>query len=331
MKINRQVTLKFTPEAEPTVDNFALVETSIPQLTPGKVLCKTQYLSLDPYMRSQMAGRHMSGSISPGDVLRGETVSIVVESTIAEYKVGDVVRCFGGWQQYSVHCTSQLTKVSDNMQPVSYALSVLGMPGLTAYAGLIWQARPKAGDIVVIPAATGAVGATAGQLAKNYGCKVIGIAGTDEKCAYAKSQLGYDECINRRTENLAERLDALCPDGINIYFDLVGGEMLNIVSERLAVNARVILCGLMAEYNQKNRIGGPPPGFWIRARATVYGLVVYDFEHRRDEFIDVCLPLVKAGKLKMQEDIADGLDKAPEAFCRLMQGSNMGKVIVKVS
>lgn len=331
MKKNTQVILKSTPEGEPSVSNFALTELAIPVLSDKQVLCKTLYLSLDPYMRSQISGRHISGSIKPGDVLHGETVSEVVESLDENYKVGDKVRCMGGWQEYSVHSAKELTKVSEKIAPSSYALSVLGMPGLTAYAGLVWQAKPNAGDVVVIPAATGAVGSTAGQLAKSLGCKVIGIAGSDEKCAYAKEQLGYDECINRRTEDLASRLDELCPKGVDIYFDLVGGEILNTVSARLAVGARVILCGLMAEYNQKERIGGPPPGFWIRSRATVYGLVVYDYEHRRQEFIDACLPLVNNGSLKTREDIAKGIAAAPEAFCRLMQGANMGKALVKVS
>ncbi|UJF20831.1 MDR family NADP-dependent oxidoreductase [Shewanella sp. OMA3-2] len=259
MKKNTQVRLKSTPEGEPCVSNFSLTESTIPVLSDKQVLCKTRYLSLDPYMRSQISGRHISGAIKPGDMLLGETISEVVESLDEHYKVGDKVRCMGGWQEYSVHSAKELTKVCDKITPSSYALSVLGMPGLTAYAGLVWQAKPKAGDVVVIPAATGAVGSTAGQLAKSFGCKVIGIAGSDEKCAYAKQQLGYDECINRRTEDIANRLDELCPKGVDIYFDLVGGEILNTVSARLAIGARVILCGLMAEYNQKERIGGPSP------------------------------------------------------------------------
>lgn len=328
---NTQVILKSTPEGEPSVSNFAFTESAIPTLNDKQVLCKTLYLSLDPYMRSQIAGRHISGSIKPGDLLHGETISEVIESLDEHYKVGDKVRCMGGWQEYSLHNAKDLNKISEHINPSSYALSVLGMPGLTAYAGLVWQAKPKAGDVVVISAATGAVGSTAGQLAKNYGCKVIGIAGSDEKCAYAKEQLGYDECINRGTEDLASRLDELCPKGVDIYFDLVGGEILNTVSARLAIGARIILCGLMAEYNQKERIGGPPPGFWIRSRAKIYGLVVYDFEHRRQEFIDVCLPLINNGSLKTREDIAQGIAAAPEAFCRLMKGANMGKALVKVS
>ncbi len=331
MKTNTQVILKNTPPGEPAEEHFELVDSAMPKMSAGDVLCETQYLSLDPYMRSQISGRHMSGSVMPGDVLRGETVSKVVESSSADYKVGDLVRCFGGWQQYSTHAAKELTLIQPDIQPASYALSVLGMPGLTAYAGLIWQAQPKAGDVVLIPAAIGAVGSTAGQLAKIYGCKVIGITGSDEKCRFAKESLGYDECINRRTENLADRLDELCPDGVDIFFDLVGGEMLRTVSERLAIGARVILCGLMAEYNSPTRIDGPPPAFWIKSRAIVYGLVVYDFESRRDEFVNACLPYIKQGKLKMREDIAEGLSKAPEAFCRLMKGANMGKAIVKVA
>jgi len=331
MTTNTQVTLKSTPSGEPAIEHFELIESEMPKLSEGKVLCETQYLSLDPYMRSQIAGRHMSGSVLPGDVLKGETVSKVLDSNVDEFKQGQLVRCFAGWQKYSVHSANELTPIHDDIQPASYALSVLGMPGLTAYAGLIWQAQPKPGDVVLIPAAIGAVGSTAGQLAKIYGCKVIGIAGSDEKCRFAKESLGYDECINRRTEDLAARLGELCPNGVNIFFDLVGGQMLRTVSERLAIGARVILCGLMAEYNSPTRIDGPPPAFWIKSRAIVYGLVVYDFEARRDEFISACLPYIKAGTLNMREDIADGLANAPEAFCRLMQGANMGKAIVKVS
>ena len=180
----------------------------------------------------------------------GETVSEVIETRSTPYSKGDVVRCMGGWQSYSIHNANELSAPILHPQP-SYALSILGMPGLTAYAGLIWQAQPKRGEVVVIPAATGGVGATAGQLAKQAGCKVVGIVGSEEKRQYAISELGYDECINRNAEVVAERLDELCPDGINIYFDLVGGELLHQVSTRLAIGARVILCGLVAEYNNK--------------------------------------------------------------------------------
>ena len=324
-----QVQLAAYPESEPKPEHFTLASIKLPAPGDGQVLIENHYLSLDPYMRSQIAGRHMTAALKPGDGMYGETVGKVLESSSERLKKGDWVRCMGGWQSHSVMNAEQVSLLGD-IDPPSYALSVLGMPGLTAFAGLIWQAKPKAGDTVLIPAATGAVGATAGQLAKNAGCKVIGIAGTDEKCQFAVSELGYDACINRKTESVASRLDELCPDGIDVFFDLVGGETLHLASERLAIGARVILCGLVSEYNNKNRMGGPAPALWIKSRATVYGLVVYDFEPRRQEFIDTCLPLVSSGNLIMREDIAEGIEQAPAAFCKLMRGDNLGKTIVKL-
>lgn len=326
--MNQQILLASYPEGAPEETNFQLAESAMPTPGEGQVLCKTLYLSLDPYMRSQIAGRHITASLKPGDMMQGETVCEVIESRHSSLKAGDKVRCMAGWQSYSVHDGDKVFPLGD-IEPASYALSVLGMPGLTAYAGLIWQAQPKAGDVVVIPAASGAVGGTAGQLAKQAGCKVIGIAGSDEKCLLATEKLGYDVCINRRTEDVAARLDELCPGGVDIFFDLVGGETLHTVSERLAIGARVILCGLVSEYNNKDRMGGPAPALWIKSRAIVYGLVVYDFEPRRKAFIDACQPLVTKGNLTIQEDIADGIENAPEAFCRLMRGDNVGKALVK--
>lgn len=331
MKENIQIQLASKPESVPELENFSVVKSPMPEAKDGQVLCETQYLSLDPYMRSQIAGMHMSGSIHPGELLRGETVSKVVESKHADFAVGDIVRCFGNWQQYSVHDASEVSIQPKGIQPISYGLSVLGMPGLTAYAGLIWLAKPKAGDIVLIPACTGAVGSTAGQLAKIYGCKVIGIAGSDEKCKYAVDVLGYEACINRKTEDLKTRLDELCPNGVDIYFDLVGGETLNTVSTKLARGARVLLCGLMEDYNSSSRSAGPKPGPFIGARAIVYGLVVYDFQPREQEFVDACLPYIADGRLSMQEDMSYGIESAPESFCRLMSGKNQGKAIVKVA
>lgn len=331
MNNNMQVQLASTPDSMPTPDNFALVNSAMPVPKDQQILCENLYLSLDPYMRSQIAGRHMSGSVLPGDMMKGETVSKVLESHHPDFKQGDLVRCFGGWQQYSVHDGDAVFRVDEKIDNPSYVLSALGMPGLTAYAGLIWQAQPKSTDVVVIPAAIGGVGAVAGQLARIYGCKVIGIAGSEEKCEYAVNVLGYDACINRKTENIGDMLDTLCPNGVDIFFDLVGGEILHTVSERLAVGARVVLCGLMADYNKTTRSLGPPPAMWIKARAIVYGLVVYDFEPRRDEFVTACQKFIRDGQLVVREDIAHGLSNAPDAFCRLMRGENMGKVIVDLT
>ena len=327
---NSQITLSSYPETFPTEANFSLVESPLPELAEGEVLVKAKYLSLDPYMRSQIAGRHISGSIPIGGVMLGEVVGEVIESRSDSIAVGQLVRCMGGWQSYSKHDAKAVFPLTGITEP-SHALSVLGMPGLTAYAGLMWQAQPKPNDVVVIPAATGAVGATAGQLAKAKGCKVIGIVGSDQKAEYALDELGYDACINRKTEDIASRLDELCPQGIDIYFDLVGGELLHTASAHLAVGGRVILCGMIAETNSQERMAGPSPALWIKARAIVYGLVVYDFEPRRQEFIDACIDLVNDGKLKMKKDISIGIETAPSAFCKLMRGENMGKVLVKVS
>jgi NADPH-dependent curcumin reductase CurA len=327
---NRQVHLKQYPDGNPVDTDFEIIEAPIPECLAGQVLCRTRYLSLDPYMRSQIAGRHLSGSIAPGDMMRGESVCEVVQSGDDRFHAGELVRCMGGWQEYTVQDGDRLAKVPAEIQPASMALSLLGMTGLTAWAGMIWQAKVKAGERVLIPAVTGGVGAAAAQFCRNRGATVIGIAGSDEKCRYAVEKLGAEACINRRTEDLPARLDELFPKGIDVFFDLVGGEMLLQASERLALNARVILCGLISEYNSKTRAAGPPPGNWIKSRAIVYGLVVYDFESRRDEFISECLPDLQAGRLQQPEDLNQGIESAPAAFSRLMRGENFGKVIVEM-
>ncbi len=330
-EVQRSVVLDRYPEGTPEAEDFRIVESPVPELTEDRVLCRTEYLSLDPYMRSQIAGRHLSGAINPGDVMRGETVSRVIASGNPEFPEGALVRGFGGWSTHSVHEGKELALLPDDFPAPSLALSTLGMPGLTAWAGLHCLAQAMPGDCVVIPAATGGVGAVAGQLARARGCKVIGIAGSDEKCQQATTEMGYDHCLNRKTEDIAEGLRRLCPDGINVYFDLVGGPLLTTASEQLAVGGRVLLCGLMADYNSNERPAGPPPGLWIRARAIVYGLVVYDFESRRGEFLDEAIPLYRAGKLKSWEDIHHGIDSAPAAFSRLMYGNNHGKVVVQMT
>lgn len=325
-----QVRLKQVPRGAVVAEDFELVSLQMPSPGAGEVLCRTRYLSLDPYMRSQIAGKHITAAINPGDPMRGETVSEVVESQSDEFVPGQLVRGFGGWQSHSVHKAGELSPINEAIQPPSYALSLLGMTGLTAWAGMVWQAGVKAGERVLIPAVTGGVGAAAAQFCQLRGAVVVGTAGSDEKCRYAEKELGISACLNRRDDKLADELDAQFPAGIDVYFDLVGGQLLNLASERLAVNARVILAGLISEYDNAERAPGPPPGLWIKARATVKGLVVYDFESRRDEFIQACLPHLAAGELFQREDISDGLESAPAAFCRLMRGENFGKVIVRM-
>jgi NADPH-dependent curcumin reductase CurA len=326
----QEVYLRSAPEGIPSPAHFGLRTAPMPAPGTGEVLYATEFLSLDPYMRGQIWGRHISGRVDPGDTLRGESVGRVIASGDAAFAVGDRVRGFGGWRSHAMLPAAELTPLSDDFPHPSLALSTLGMPGLTAWAGLYQQAQPSAGETILIPAVTGAVGSVAAQLARERGCRVVGVAGSAEKCRLATERLGVAHCLNRKNEDFAEQLDDVCPDGIDVYFDLVGGPLLNTVSARLAVGARVILCGLMADYNSQTPGAGPYPGLWIRARATVFGLVVYDFEARRGEFLDLALPLVRAGKLHTIEDIAQGLDAAPEAFCRLMRGENLGKALVRL-
>ncbi len=305
-----------------------MVEKGANSLREGQVLCANKILSLDPYMRSQIADRHLTAGIRVGDLMRGETVSEVVQSKSDQWQVGDRVRTFGGWQEYAVIDESALVGVPTEIEPQSYALSVLGMPGLTAYAGINWLTSVQEHETVVIPAATGAVGSTAVQLCVLKGCRVIGIAGTKEKCSFAIEQLGVIDCINRREEDLDSRLKELAPNGVDFYFDLVGGETLNSICNQLAVGARIVLCGLMSEYNSANRSSGPMPGLIIKARAKMLGLVVYDFESRRTEFLSDCIPLVNQGKLSMRETSVQGLEQAPHLFNQLMAGNTSGKALV---
>ncbi len=330
MVANNRVLLTSTPTGIPEERHFEVVKSEVPALQDGEVLVQNEWLSLDPYMRGQIAGRHLSGKVSPGDVLRGETVATVLESKSELVKAGDKVSGFGGWQEYACLPAAELVKLRDDIKPTSYALSVLGMPGLTAYAGLVWQARIKEGDTVLIPAAIGAVGSTAAQIAKNKGCRIIGVSSFPSKIKYATEVLGYDACLNRLDANVEAELKKLAPDGVDVYFDLVGGEMLEMASRNLAIGARVILCGLMADYNNENKTPGPYPGLWIGARAVIHGLVVYDFQSRTDEFLDAMIPQITAGKMGMLEDTSEGIASAPAAFCKLMRGENEGKTLVKI-
>ncbi len=336
--MNQQVRLKATPDGIPSADHFVVAETALVPPSDGEVLCKNLYLSLDPYMRSQIAGRHMSGSIAPGDVLKGETVSEVLESKHPDFKPGDRILVPGGWQTYST-----LTPIVDPLRPdgarmldaritpPSLALGVLGMPGLTAYAGLKHLGEPKEGDVVVVSAASGAVGSMVGQYAKSLGCTVIGIAGSADKCQWLTQTAGFDGCINYKQELVADGIDRLCPNGVDIYFDNVGGETLDAAAWRLAVGGRVILCGLISQVNSGEPITGPNPAAFIRARATVRGLVVYDFWDQMDDMIGTFVELIAAGKMHFLEDVSTGIEAAPEAFARLMNGKNFGKTIIKLA
>lgn len=329
---NLVVRLKQTPQAAPSVQDFICEEEPLGELVEGQVLVKSQWLSLDPYMRSQIAGRHLTGGVKPGDVMSGEAVGEVVESRSPLFKNGDRVRGMLGWQRFAIVSADSLSIIDSSIPEARWTLSMLGMPGLTAWAGTHVIARPKPGDTLVVPAATGAVGSMVLQFARQMSCRVVAIAGGPEKCRYAVEVLGAEVCIDRHSEDLGEALDKHCPDGINFYFDLVGGDTLEQVSRRLANYAQVVLCGMTADYNRSQATPppGPSPAYWIRSRAVVSGLVVYDFEPRRQEFLDSVLPLAISGKLHLKEDITQGLENAPQAFARLMRGGNFGKTLVQI-
>lgn len=331
MSSNRRVILKKQSEGVPTEDDFELVEVPTAAPESGEIACETLYLSLDPYLRGKISGRHLSGAILPGDLMAGEAISRVTESRAEDFAPGDLVAAHSGWQTHPVIAAGDARKVDPSIDPPSLHLGSLGMPGLTAYAGLLRLGEPKPGDVVVVSAASGAVGSMVGQIAKIKGCRVVGVAGSPEKCAWVTDTAGMDACINYKQEDLREGLKKHCPDGIDLYFDNVGGDMLQAVMEQLALGARVVLCGLMAQYNTTGMPPGPNPAFIIKARATVRGMVVYDHEDAREDFVHDAGGWIRDGQIHVLEDVTDGIENAGAAFARLMRGENRGKTIVRMA
>jgi NADPH-dependent curcumin reductase CurA len=331
MSENTQVVLRKRSEGIPVAEDFEVRQAAIPSAEDDQLLCETLYLSLDPYLRGKISGRHMSGSVQPGEVMAGEAISRVIESNSDSFAAGDIITAHSGWQSHSAVDATAARRIDPSVGPLSTFLGILGMPGLTAYAGLLRLGEPKAGDTVLVSAASGAVGSLVGQIAKIKGCRTVGVAGAPEKVAWVKEVAKLDECISYRTGDLREGLDATCPDGVDVYFDNVGGDMLQAVMERLALNARVVLCGLMAQYNSDEMPPGPNPAFIIKARATVRGMVVYDHEDLRAKMVEDVSQWLREGKVQYLEDRTIGLANAPEAFSQLMRGNNVGKSIVVVN
>ncbi len=318
------------PAGVPGPGDFAITSTVLPPLENDDVLVAIETISLDPYIRLRMAGRHLIDNLSPGDPITSEMVGRVVESRAPRFATGDVVAGFSPWRELSVLPAEGLRRIDFGTLPPSLALGVLGMPGLTAHAGVNALLDLSSEDILVVSAASGPVGATVGQLARARGAHVIGIAGGEEKCRWAVTQAGFDACIDYRTEDPATALAHQVPDGATAYFDNVGGELLRAMIRGLRPYGRVVLCGIVADYNAVEPAPGPLPLEIITARATVKGLVVYDFEHLREEMITTHRAMIAAGTLIYREDIAHGLDQAPAAFARLMAGENQGKALVSL-
>src|SRR5581483_11497870 len=330
---NTRVLLKSRPVGEPTPANFAVSESPAPSLADGDVLRRTIYLSLDPYMRGRMSDApSYAAPVNVGDVMCGHTVSQVVESRNPAFAVGDFVAGYDGWQALGISNGKELRKLDPGTAPLTTAIGVLGMPGLTAFVGLVDIGQPKAGETVVVAAASGAVGSVVGQLAKARGCRAIGVAGSEDKCRYVVDDLGFDACINYKSPDFYPSLKAACPNRIDIYFENVGGKVLDAVMRLLNRGARIPLCGLIADYNARE---SPTPGpNWLPllvARAKVQGFIVSVNGDRAPAFVQEVAPLVRSGRIKYREDITEGLENAPKAFIGLLDGRNFGKAIVRVS
>jgi NADPH-dependent curcumin reductase len=329
---NRQVLLKRRPSGIPVTADFTVVDAPIPDPGEGEVLVRGIYLSLDPYMRGRIsAARSYAKPVEIGAVMEGRVVGQVVGSRDPAFREGDFVFGGYGWQLYSAVPGKGLLKLDPGEAPLSTALGVLGMPGLTAYVGLSEIGKPQPGETVVVSAASGAVGEVAGQLAKRAGAFVVGIAGGADKCRFVESELGFDAAIDHRSADLGEALDRACPNGIDVYFENVGGAVQQAAFPRLNDFARMIMCGMVSEYNDTEPRPGPNLMAAVRKRLKIQGFIVGDQWPRWDEYRAMAAPLVRTGLLKYREDIVDGLDHAAEAFIGLLQGRNFGKLLIRLA
>ncbi len=334
---NRRIVLTARPTGQPADTDFRLEETDIPSPGNGQVLLRTLYLSLDPYMRGRMnAGPSYAPPVQIGEVMEGGTVSEVVESKSTHWRPGDLVRSYTGWQAYALADGSGLERIDPNVAPISTALGVLGMPGLTAYTGLLNIGQPKAGETVVVAAASGAVGSVVGQIAKIKGCRAVGVAGSQQKCDFVRNTLGFDACVNHRSEKFAEELRAACPKGIDVYFENVGGHVLEAVLPLLNLFGRVPVCGLIAHYNAVALPQGPDHtpllmSAILTKRLTFRGFIVTDFAGQKAEFERDMAAWLRERKVEYREDIVDGLENAVGGFRGLLLGRNFGKSLVRVA
>jgi NADPH-dependent curcumin reductase CurA len=330
---NLQVLLASRPTGWVSESNFRIAETPIPAVGDGQVLVKSHYLSLDPYMRGRMNdSRSYAAKVEIGQVMGGEAVGEVVQSKNPQFKPGDTVLNRAGWQQYGLSDGSDLRKVDPKAVPISTYLGVVGMPGVTAWIGLNDIGQPKPGETVVVSAASGAVGSVVGQLAKVRGCRVVGVAGGREKCDFVTQELGFDACIDHRAGDLVKALAAASPKGIDIYFENVGGSLLDAVLALCNPFARIPLCGMISQYNAgDDRYGVKNLVAAVGMRIKLQGFIVSDHLNRWPEALKELSDGVRGGKIKYRETVTQGLENAPRAFIGLLKGENFGKQIVKVA
>lgn len=335
---NRRIVLASRPVGAPTKDDFRLEESATPEPKEGEVLLRSIYLSLDPYMRGRMNDApSYAPPVAIDEVMVGATVCQVAASKNPDFETGEWVLAYSGWQLYALSDGSDLTKLGKKPEKPSYALGILGMPGFTAYMGLLDIGKPKAGDTLVVAAAAGPVGATVGQIGRLKGCRVVGVAGTAQKCSYVKETLGFDECLDHKDPDLADLLKQACPNGIDIYYENVGGKVFDAVLPLLNVGARVPVCGLVSIYNATKLPDGPDRlsvlmGTILVKRITMKGFIIFDdYGPRYDEFTKAMSDMLGAGKIHYREQVVDGLESAPGAFIGMLEGQNFGKLVVKVN
>ena len=331
--INRQFLLAARPVGMPKESDFQLVTAPIPALVEGQVLLRTLFLSVDPYMRGRMNGvRTYIDPINLGQVMLGGTVGKVVESTNPQFQAGDFVVGYWGWQEYAVSDGKGLRKLDPSVAPVSTALGVLGMPGMTAYFGFLEICEPKPGETVVISGAAGAVGSLVGQIAKIKGCRAVGIAGTDQKVAWLTDELGFDAAFNyKTTENYVAKLKELCPNGVDCYFDNVGGPITDAMLRVLNTRSRISICGQISQYNlAKPEPGLRPYSYFLSKQIKAEGFIIYRWTDRYPEGIAQMAQWIKEGKLKYREEIIEGFENMPLALIGVLQGDNTGKMLVAI-
>jgi NADPH-dependent curcumin reductase len=334
---NRRFVLAERPTGEPTDRTLRLESGGIPKPAAAQMLLRTEFLSLDPYMRGRMSDEpSYAPPVEIGAVMVGGTVSEVVESQLDGFSAGDRVLSYNGWQDYALSDGKGVTHLANDMEHPSWALGVLGMPGLTAWAGLKQIGQPKPGETLVVAAATGPVGATVGQIGKILGCRVVGVAGGPEKCDHAVKVLGFDACIDHKHDDFASNLVAATPDGIDVYFENVGGKVFDAVIGQLNTASRVPVCGLISQYNATGLPAGPDRMGWLmgqilRKRITMRGFIVFDdFAHLYPEFAREMGTWVETGRVQYREEIIDGLENAPAAFIGLLRGEAFGKRVIRL-
>ncbi|MDR3536551.1 MAG: NADP-dependent oxidoreductase [Acetobacteraceae bacterium] len=329
--IRRSIVLKRRPAGEPSPADFEQIEDAIPAPAAGEVVTRTIWLSIDPYMRGRLREEQTYAvAIQLGEVMTGETVGEVIASGHPNFAAGDVVVGARGWQSHTVSQGEALTKLPRHGVPLSAYLGVLGMPGATAYAGVSEICKPLKGETMVVSAASGAVGSVAGQLAKRAGARVVGVAGGSEKCLWVQDSLGFDDCVDHRSLDLPRELRAACPNGIDAYFENVGGAVQAAVFDQLNPFARVAMCGMVSQYNAEALPPGPNLGFVVGKRVLIQGFIVSDKPERMTDWRRIAAPWVADGSLIYREDVVEGLENAPEALTGILAGRNFGKLLVRV-